>query len=172
MIFKKNTLIPESKKSLKKAFATYLRQEKELSETTIKNYLVDLDRFIGWLNDQNNTNLQQFNNSTARLDELNARQVKQFNDEELALLKHFYQLPEVLITSAENFGPHHLCRYLFDLAQKFNLFYQKHRILEPQKNTKTERQKSRELRLFLTRVTANILETGLNILGIEVLEKM
>lgn len=88
------------------------------------------------------------------------------NQEELALLRHFYQLPEVLVTSAENFGPHHLCQYLFELAQKFNLFYQKHRILDPAE------EKEKEIRLFLTQVTANILETGLNVLGIEVLEKM
>jgi arginyl-tRNA synthetase len=88
------------------------------------------------------------------------------NSEELALLREFYQLPEILITSAENFGPHHLCQYLFGLAQKFNLFYQKHRILDP------ESEQEKKLRLFLTQVTANILEIGLNVLGIEVLERM
>jgi site-specific recombinase XerD len=63
MIFKKNKLIPESKKTLKNTLATYLRQEKELSKTTIKNYLVDLDRFIGYLKDQNGTDFLKIDNS-------------------------------------------------------------------------------------------------------------
>ena len=83
-----------------------------------------------------------------------------FNFEEMALLRTFYQFPEKILVSASEFSPHILCQYLFDLAQKFNLFYQKHRIL----NSKP--------RLFLTRATANVLKIGLGILGIEALEKM
>ncbi len=95
------------------------------------------------------------------------------NSEELSLLRTFYQFPEVILASAENFSPHILCQYLFELSQKFNLFYQKHRILE---NSKTQIPNSKSqitnFRLFLTQVTANILKMGLEILGIEVLQKM
>ena len=85
--------------------------------------------------------------------------------EELALLRAFYQLPEVLIEALNSFDPHFVCQYLLKLAQKYNLFYQKHRII----NSKGQ---ERELRLFLTKVTAQILKMGLEILGITVLEKM
>ncbi|MFH1561412.1 MAG: arginine--tRNA ligase [Patescibacteria group bacterium] len=83
-----------------------------------------------------------------------------WNEEEMALLRTFYRFSEVILLSAEEFSPHFLCQYLFELAQKYNLFYQKHKILgDPN-------------RLFLTQVTANVLKIGLDLLGIEVLEKM
>jgi len=85
--------------------------------------------------------------------------------EELSLLRSFYQFSEVILIAANNFAPHLLAQYLFDLAQKYNLFYQKHRII----NSKG---KEKELRLLLTKVTSQILKMGLEILGITVLEKM
>ncbi|MBL7078077.1 arginine--tRNA ligase [Candidatus Shapirobacteria bacterium] len=89
--------------------------------------------------------------------------------EELSLLRSFYQFPEVILISANNFAPHLLAQYLFDLAQKFNLFYQKHRILS---NSKLQTSNTQEFRLFLTKIAAQVLKMGLEILGIEVLEKM
>lgn len=85
------------------------------------------------------------------------------NQEEADLLRSFYRFPEVVKEAAENFSPNLLCQYLFDLAQKFNLFYQKHRIIGSG---------NQEFRLFLTAVVAQILKEGLGILGIKVLEKM
>jgi len=80
--------------------------------------------------------------------------------EEETLLRFFYQFPETILAAAEGFAPHLLAQYLFALAQKFNLLYQKQRILTSPR------------RLFLTAVTAQVLKMGLEILGIEVLEKM
>jgi len=88
-----------------------------------------------------------------------------WNREEEVLLRTTYQFPEVIIAGVNNFDPHYLCLYLFDLAQKFNLFYQKHRIIQENKDEQSAR-------LFLTAVTAKILEKGLRILGIKVLERM
>jgi len=96
----------------------------------------------------------------------------ELNEEEEALLRVFYKFPEVIISSAENFAPHLICQYLFDLAQKFNLFYQKHRILEPQQSNKVTRRQCKGFRLFLTKTTASILKTGLELLGIKALERM
>ena len=55
---------------------------------------------------------------------------------------------------------HVLCTYLFDIAQAFNLFYQKHQILK-------ETGERRDFRLMLTKATGNILEQGLQLLGIQ-----
>lgn len=57
LLSKKNNSIPEDKNALKKDFAIYLKQEKVLSQTTIKNYLVDIDRFIGWLKEPSDKKL-------------------------------------------------------------------------------------------------------------------
>jgi arginyl-tRNA synthetase len=90
------------------------------------------------------------------------------NEEELSLLRTFYQFPEVIFAAAEQFSPHLLAQYLFDLAQKFNLFYQKHRILPKAQSPKPPA----NFRLFLTATTAQILKKGLAILGIEAPERM
>ena len=105
----------------------------------------------------------------ANLSRLKKLDPQNWNEEELALLKSFYQFAEVIIAAANQFAPHLLCQYLFDLAQKFNLFYQKHRIL----TSTTQPFSSRTVfRLFLTSVTAQILNLGLKILGIKVLSRM
>ncbi|HJX02074.1 MAG TPA: arginine--tRNA ligase [Candidatus Humimicrobiaceae bacterium] len=93
---------------------------------------------------------------------------QQFNNEELSLMKTLYRFPEIISMSAKNYSPNILCNYLYDLAQKFNVFYNKHGILE-------ERTKSKEIteyRLFLTSATGQILKNGLNLLGIDAPEKM
>ncbi|MBD3279563.1 MAG: arginine--tRNA ligase, partial [Candidatus Pacebacteria bacterium] len=63
-------------------------------------------------------------------------------------------------------APNLLCNYLFTLAQAFNTFYNQHSIL------KAEQSSSKQLRLNLTQAVASVLKQGLELLGIEVVEKM
>lgn len=87
------------------------------------------------------------------------------NDEEALLLRSFVHFPEVIESAAKTYSPNLLCNYLYNLAQKFNLFYNRHRILEaPDPVLK--------LRLGLTSATGQILSTGLNLLGIQAPERM
>ena len=65
--------------------------------------------------------------------------------------------------AAKNYSPNILCNYLFDLAQKYNTFYDRHRILGSD---------NLKLRLKLTIATGFILKNGLKLLGIETPEKM
>jgi arginyl-tRNA synthetase len=80
--------------------------------------------------------------------------------EELAVLRSLYQLPEVVQEAGENFAPNLLCNFLFDLAQKYNLFYNKQPIL------KAASPEQMNFRLALTRATAQVLSNGLKMLGI------
>jgi arginyl-tRNA synthetase len=89
-----------------------------------------------------------------------------FNLEELALLRTIYQFPEVVAEAGENYAPNLICNYLFDLAQKYNLFYNKHSIL------KARSQKLRNFRLALTAAVAQVLKNGLSLLGIQAPERM
>jgi arginyl-tRNA synthetase len=57
--------------------------------------------------------------------------------------------------------PHRLCTYLYDVATSFSLFYEHCPIL------KSEDAAVRDSRLALTRHTAGVLRTGLELLGIE-----
>lgn len=84
--------------------------------------------------------------------------------EEEQLLRSLAQFPEVVLRAAESFAPHLMTTYLFELAQDYNLFYQKLPILKvPEK---------KQLRLFLTRATGHVIKQGLALLGIDVPERM
>lgn len=90
---------------------------------------------------------------------------KRLETEELLLLRKLVSYQEVLGKAAETFAPHILCTYLFELAQTFNLFYQKVPILKASEHEKT-------VRLFLTHATGIVITRGLQVLGITVPERM
>lgn len=86
------------------------------------------------------------------------------NDLEKSLLNKLDEFAKVVMRVSREFAPHHLCTYLFELATLFNSFYNKYQIL----NSPLERQ----FRLKLVEAVAIILKQGLNLLGIQTLEKM
>ena len=88
------------------------------------------------------------------------------NPEELSLLRTFYKFPEVVQLAGESYSPNLICNYLYDLAQKYNGFYNQHRILG-EKNKEVE-----GFRLSLTKATGEIIKSGLYLLGIKAPEKM
>jgi arginyl-tRNA synthetase len=88
------------------------------------------------------------------------------NDEEALLLRSFPHFSEVITTAAKNYSPNLLCNYLYDLAQKFNKFYNMHRIVDAKSGRVEEQESIREFRLTLTKATGTILKNGLRLLGI------
>jgi arginyl-tRNA synthetase len=86
-------------------------------------------------------------------------------DEEMVILRTLYKFPEVVHEAGKGMSPNLIANYLFDLAQKFNLFYQKVPILKASDEEK-------QFRLALTQATAHILQQGLHLLGIKTLEQM
>jgi arginyl-tRNA synthetase len=85
------------------------------------------------------------------------------NEEESELLREFYKLEEKILEASERFNPAVIAEFLLNIARKYNEFYGKHRIIgEPEETW----------RIFLTKVTSNVLKTGLELLGIKTIEKM
>ncbi|MBW4464951.1 MAG: arginine--tRNA ligase [Pegethrix bostrychoides GSE-TBD4-15B] len=87
------------------------------------------------------------------------------DEAELTLAKHLLQFDETLSALEADLMPNRLCQYLFELSQKFNQFYDRCSILqaaEPERNS----------RLALADLTARTIKQGLNLLGIQVLERM
>ena len=85
--------------------------------------------------------------------------------EERELLRLVARFPEVVEDAADRFAPHVLCTYLFDVAQAFNLFYQKFQILKAEDAV-------RDFRLQVTASTGIVLKQGLHLLGIQAPERM
>lgn len=86
-------------------------------------------------------------------------------DEEIALMKRLYQFPEMLEKVAHSYKPHHLAHYLISLGQAFNEFYHKCQVLSEDKNQS-------KARLLLVDCVRQVVENGLNLLGIQAPEEM
>lgn len=85
--------------------------------------------------------------------------------EEKAVVKLLYKFPEVIIKVGESYKPHHLAQYLISLAQAFNEFYHKCPVI-------SERDEQMKARLLLVDSCRQVLENGLNLLGIKAPEEM
>ncbi len=83
--------------------------------------------------------------------------------EENELLRFLAQYPYCVKMAATTFSPNLLCNYLFELSQKYNLFYQKCRVIGSENES---------FRLSLTKGVGIVLQNGLTLLGIETVSKM
>ena len=88
---------------------------------------------------------------------------QKFNKEELILARTLARFPEVIIGATKNYSPNQLCNYIFNLAQKYNNFYNQHKIIDGE---------NEELRVELTASTSHVLKNGLVLLGIQSPKRM
>lgn len=86
--------------------------------------------------------------------------------EELNILRWIYRFPEVVGEAAEKYAPNLICNFLYELAQRYNTFYNKCSILNAQSSGE------RQFRLVLTKSVGEVLKKGLNLLGIDTPERM
>ncbi len=92
--------------------------------------------------------------------------VEPFVKEEASLIRHICRWEETILNAAQEYHPHVMCVYLFELAQRYNALYNAHSILKADTN------EQKKTRLILTAITGNIIKTGLEILGIDSVERM
>ena len=87
-------------------------------------------------------------------------------DQEQALAGKLAQFNELLGNVADKGTPHMLCAYLYDIAGLFSSFYENCPILT------AEDEATRNSRLRLAALTGRTLKQGLELLGLETLERM
>ncbi|WEL55275.1 arginine--tRNA ligase [Pseudomonas kermanshahensis] len=87
-------------------------------------------------------------------------------EKELDLAARLAQFGEVLNSVADKGTPHVLCSYLYDLAGLFSSFYENCPILA------AETPEQQQSRLRLAALTGRTLKQGLELLGLETLERM
>jgi arginyl-tRNA synthetase len=85
--------------------------------------------------------------------------------EELDLAKQMLRFGDTLLEVERTYKPNLLASFLYDLATRFNLFYQAHAVLKAP-------DEARPTRLLLCDLTARYIQKGLALLGIETLEAM
>lgn len=84
---------------------------------------------------------------------------------EIALAKKVLDFADSLVLATEEYRPHYLCVYLFELAGCFHKFYEHCPVLISEGDVKSSR-------LVLCSLTAQTLRTGLALLGIKTVEQM
>lgn len=83
--------------------------------------------------------------------------------EENDLLRYLGRYSDAVEQSGSSYSPNILCEYLYDLAKRYNLFYQKQKIIGSENEA---------VRLALTQKTGFVIENGLSLLGIKAPQRM
>lgn len=84
-------------------------------------------------------------------------------DEDRLLVRKLGEYREIVELATGTLEPHHICNYLFELAQEFNRYYEKNQVIGSDKEAH---------RLGLVATYADTLRAGLLILGIAAPDKM
>lgn len=90
---------------------------------------------------------------------------KLLDKEAINTIKLVYSFNDYIELAAERNEPSILARYLIDLSQKFSNFYNEHHIL-------TDDKEEQDARLALTIAVGTVLKTGVELLGMEMPERM
>jgi arginyl-tRNA synthetase len=80
------------------------------------------------------------------------------------LEKLLYRFPEVVARAGQEFAPHHICTYLFEVAETFSSYYAVNPIVTKEAVS--------AYRVALTEVAGIVLKNGLNLLGIKAPREM
>ena len=99
--------------------------------------------------------------ATGELEAVSA--IEELTDDERSFALKLSLCSEVVDRAIDELMPHHVCTYLYELAQEFNRFYEKNRVLGDEREAQ---------RLALVNVYAASLKKGLDLLGITAPERM
>lgn len=91
--------------------------------------------------------------------------IKIVNNDESSLLKKALKFPEIVSIVVKTLRPNIISDYIYNLAQEFSSFYNKHRIINPEDTTS-------ESRLLICEIIAKTLKKGLELLTIKPLDRM
>ncbi len=146
----------------------------DLSSDRIKDYVFDWDRMLAL---EGNTAPYLINayvriQSIFRKGEIDvatvdASKIKLGEDAEKALALKLLQFGSVVQSVASSLEPHRLCTYLYELASGFHSFYEKCPVLKDGVEPDIK-----DSRLALSGLVARTLKEGLNLLGIDVVDRM
>jgi arginyl-tRNA synthetase len=85
---------------------------------------------------------------------------------EKRLLMKLYQYPLVIQEAGRELSPGVICNYIYEVAKAYSSFYHDHQVLNESNVDQ------RAFRLFTCKLTAQVIQSGFSLLGIQVPEKM
>lgn len=165
-------LAEDERESIARAVGIGAVKYADLSSDRVKDYVFDLDRMLAM--EGNTAPYLQYAHaricSIMRRGETelgaHAGAVAITDPAERALAIALEGFGAAVLASADHLQPHRLCGYLFDLAQTFTGFYENCPVL------RADDEATRASRLAQCQLTAQVLATGLGLLGIEAPERM
>lgn len=86
------------------------------------------------------------------------------NADEKELIQELSKYPNVAKKASEEFAPHKVAHYLYDLTNLFNKFYNNNQVLNDPVN--------KDFRLLLTKSVSIVLRNGLKLLNIDAIDRM
>jgi arginyl-tRNA synthetase len=89
--------------------------------------------------------------------------IEDLEKDERSLVRKISEYPEVFDKAVNELMPHHICTYLYELAQVFNRFYEHNRVIGESRQA---------IRVQLITHYANTLKSGLALLGITAPERL
>lgn len=89
-----------------------------------------------------------------------------FRDEEWQVVSKLMQFDHAITQAAAEYSPLEICNYLYDLVRLYSKMYHELPIVT------AEKQEEKNVRLMITKAVQYVLTSGLEMLGIDALEKM
>ncbi|MUK37894.1 arginine--tRNA ligase [Aliivibrio fischeri] len=173
LIEEKNKDLPaEEKAKIATTVAMAAVKYSDLSKHRTTDYIFDWDNMLAF--EGNTAPYMQyaytrvasiFSKAGLSMDELTG-EVKITDEKEKALVAKLMQFEEAVQAVASEGQPHLMCAYLFELAGQFSSFYEACPILNNEDDV------VKQSRLKLAALTAKTIKQGLELLGIETLERM
>ena len=146
----------------------------DLSNQASKDYVFDVDRFTSF---EGNTGpyilytivriksiLGKYQQDGGIIEDLKLQEAT--NESEKALMLEIAKFNEMINTVYAEIAPHKICAYIYDVANAFNKFYHETKIL-----TEEDAQKKAGY-IALLKLTKDVLETCIDLLGFEAPERM
>jgi arginyl-tRNA synthetase len=87
-------------------------------------------------------------------------------EKEIALIRIMHSFPEILAEASRTLNPSLIANFLYELAREFNQFYHDHSILSAEKDSQVSQ------RLLLAESVSKLIKSGMELLGIEMPERM
>ena len=97
---------------------------------------------------------------------INFSTIKHISVNEKKIIDLIVNYKYILETAAESYSPSIICNYVYDLSKSYNSFYQEEKIFDGKNNETTS------FKIALSDITSKVIKSLLNLLGIDITNKM
>lgn len=173
-IIENQTMVEEEARKTARIVALSAIKYGDLSNQAAKDYIFDVDRFTSF---EGNTGpyilytIVRMKSILAKYeaaggDASNAKILPAQTESEKSLMLELSRFNSAIIGAYEEWAPHRICAYIYDLANAFNHFYHETKIMSEEDAVK----QASYIKLLAT--TKSVLETAIDLLGFSAPERM